>query len=99
MIKIIQGDSCVRTVTVTKGADLVEEVYFTSKALNISQKLPKISDNEYLISIAPEVTINFKPMLTTFDITVILKDNQVDTNVYNEEIRVLKKGNRINGKN
>lgn len=96
-LKIIQGDTANITFTIEKGADLIEELYFSSKGLGISQKLTKINDTQYLASFDTDITCNCKNGYTTYDITAILKDNQVSTLVYSGELRVLKKENAING--
>lgn len=97
MFKIIQGDTESLSVTVTEGAELIEELWFSSSDLNIVQKLSKISDTQYLLVLEPATTCNCKVCITTYDITAILKDNQVSTAVYNGEISVYKKENAING--
>ena len=97
MLKIIQGDTLNLTITVEAGAELIEELWFSSKYLNISKQLTKINDTQYLATFDAEFTCDCKTCLTTYDITAILKDNQVSTLVYQEELQVLKKENAING--
>lgn len=97
MLTIIQGDTHNATVTVEVGADLIEDLYFTSKYLGISQQLTKINDTQWLITFEADFTCDCKVCITSFDITAILKDGQVNTKIHNGEIRVLKKENKING--
>lgn len=95
MIKIIQGNTKKILVKVTKGTDLIEKVYFSSKYLNIVEECQKIEEGKYLISFDSDTTANWKPGKATFDITVTLKENQVATPIYNDVIVVLKKENSI----
>lgn len=97
MLKIIQGDSERITVTVEAGADLIEELWFTSKYLGISQKLQQINDTQWLAIFDPDFTCNCKVCHTSFDITAKIKDNQVNTLLYEDKICILKKENTIDG--
>ena len=97
MLTIIQGDTHNSTVTVEVGAELIEDLYFTSKYLGISQQLTKINDTQWLITFETDFTCDCKVCKATFDITAILKDGQVNTKIHNGEIQVLKKENKING--
>lgn len=97
MIKIIQGDTHSSTVTVESGADLIEELWFTSKYLGISQKLTQVNDTQWLITFDPDFTCSCKVCHTSFDITAKLKDSQVNTLVYEGKLCVLKKENTIDG--
>lgn len=97
MLEIIQGDTHSVTVTAESGADLIEELYFTSKYLGISQRLAKINDTQWLITFDADFTCDCKVCLTSYDITAKLKDNQVNTVVYEDKIRILKKENTIDG--
>lgn len=97
MLTIIQGDTHNSTVTAESGADLIEELWFTSKYLGISQRLTKINDTQWLITFDTDFTCDCKVCHTSFDITAILKDNQVNTLVYEGKLCVLKKENKIDG--
>lgn len=97
MIEIIQGDTLNITITVEQGAELINELWFSCKALEISEKCTKIDDTHYMIDFGSELTNNCNERYLFFDITAMLKDNQVNTLIYNQEIRILKKENAING--
>lgn len=98
MIQLVQGDTLNLTITVEAGAELIEELWLTSRALNISEKLTQVDDTHWLAVLNPSFTCNCKGGYTTYDVTAILKDNQVSTLVFNGEIKVLEKENAINGK-
>lgn len=97
MLKIIQGDTHNSTVTAESGADLIEELWFTSKYLGISQKLTQINDTQWLFHLEADFTCDCKVCHTSFDITAKLKGNQVNTLVYEDKLCVLKKENTIDG--
>lgn len=97
MIKLIQGDTLNLIITVEKGADLIEELYFSCERLKLSKVLTKIDDTNYMVNFDTEFTCNCPICTTTFDITAKLKDNQIVTVIYNDPIRVLKKENVIDG--
>ena len=97
MINFIQGDTLNLIITVEKGAEQIEELYFSCDRLNLSKVLTKIDDTHYMVNFDPEFTCNCPICKTTFDITAKLKDNQIVTVVYNDPIKVLKKENAIDG--
>lgn len=97
MLKIIQGDSVNLIVTVEAGADLIDELWITSKYLGISQQLNKLNDTQWMATFDTAFTCDCKVCHTSYDLTAILKDNQVSTVVYEDKICVLKKENTING--
>lgn len=97
MLKVIRGDTLNLTITVEKGAELIEELWFSSGYLNIVKQCTKINDNQYVVNLDSELTCDCKLCNTTYDITAKLKDNQINTIVYNDEIRVYKKDNAIDG--
>lgn len=97
MIKVIQGDTLNLTISVEGDNKLIEELYFSCKKLDIVNKLTKVNDTQYIITFSSEITQKWMEGNAFYDITAKLKDNQISTVVYYDEMRILKKENTING--
>ncbi len=97
MMNIVQGDSFNLTITVESGSELIEELWFSCKKLDLCKQCTKVDDTTYIITLNTQETCNCTDYYTTYDITAKLKDNQINTVIYNGQLRVLKKENVING--
>ena len=98
LIEIIQGDSLELEIEVESGIDLIDKVFFSSGSLNLVKEAIKVVENgttQFFIRLSHEETKNLRCCHTTYDITVILFDDQVKTTIYKGELDVLKKDNKI----
>lgn len=94
-IKIIQGDSYRREITVEGiSIDLIEGVYFSSAELGVCKKCFK-SDNMFILEFNGEETKNYKCVNTSYDLTIKLSGNNVKTICYNASLIILKKENMV----
>lgn len=94
-LKLIQGDSFNVTFTVIENSDLISDLIFSSRVLKLEKTLTKIDDNQWLFSLTPEETMELPSVCGTFDLTAILQENQVETLIYQGNIKVSKKINTI----
>lgn len=98
-IQVIQGDTLDLKVSVlpTDYIDLIGHVYFSCKELGIHQELTKtVRDGETYWLFRIEDTANLPVCYTSYDITVVLQDDSVQTSLYNGDFYVLRKRNTIN---
>lgn len=100
-IKIIQGDSYRREITI-EGImpELIEGVYFTSADLQICKKCEFVN-GIYILEFTPQETSDFKSIYSSYDITIKFTQNKVNTICYNASLIVLPKENKVGcyGKN
>ena len=94
-IKIIQGDSYRREITV-EGISLedIEGVYFSCSALNICKLCP-LEKDVYVLLLEASETEKFSCSRVTYDLTIKFKGNIVQTMCYNASLIVFPKTNKV----
>lgn len=94
-ITIIQGDSYVKNVTLGGvSIDIVKDIWFSSKALNINKKL-SLNNGVFELKFTPEETSSLQVGNFDYDLTLRFVDENVDTISYQSLIRILEKNNRV----
>lgn len=95
-ITIIQGDTYEAQVSFTGIDDfsVFERIIFSCKDFGICKEIEFENElNCYVLKFTPEETKNMKSGSSTFDITVIYKDRNVQTPIYCNDILVKRKVN------
>lgn len=96
-IVIIQGDTSQTNVTI-EGVDheAIQEVYFSCGKLGLSKQLSYDSESGiYILLFTSEETSSFKPIVTNFDITLKLFNDEIITGLYQGRIIVSDKNNPV----
>lgn len=95
MLRAIQGDMFELEIKICGiDANLIENVWFSSKRLDITKSISNIGDN-YFLRIESIITKKFQVGFADYDITVQLKDGQYLTVLHNECIEILQKQNEV----
>lgn len=96
-IQIIKGDTLTLNINVNNGIDLIEKMFFSSKALGIEKEIEYFGENVYQIVISSEETKRFNVPQATYDITVVKNNEHIQTCIYNGYIYIYEKENVVNG--
>lgn len=95
MLRAIQGDIFELEIKICGiDANLIENVWFSSKRLDITKSISNIGDN-YFLRIESIITKKFQVGFADYDITVQLKDGQYLTVLHKECIEILQKQNEV----
>lgn len=77
-IEMVQGSTLnIRRKFDDSELELISKVYFICKDLNICGEFEKLPSGEFVYTITDEVSENFKPIVTTYDMTVEYLDGTV----------------------
>lgn len=95
-LEIIKGDTLSLLVNVEIGIEVVDKIYFTSKALNLQKEAEYVGENVFKVVISSEETKLFNVNQATYDITVLKKDGTIKTELHNESIYIIEKENVVN---
>lgn len=94
-IKIIQGDSYRREITIENiSNELIEGVYFTCGDLDICRKLD-FYDGVYILSFTPQETEEIGKFNGNYDITIKFVGNVVNTIQFRSPINIIPKNNKV----
>lgn len=75
---------------------VIENVYMSCEKLNYQSTLTwNQIYNGYALSIPANTTANFEQMVTNYDLTVYFLNGCIQTEVYESQIRVLLKRNKV----
>lgn len=95
-IEIIQGDSYQLNITLEGvEVDTIQNIYFSSQALEISKELIK-KTNSFALNFSPEETNKFKKGYYDYDLTIKFMDDNIKTIIYRSNISILPKTNGVN---
>lgn len=95
-LEIIKGDTLSLLVNVEIGIEVIDKIYFSSKALNLQKEAEYVGENVYRVIISSEETKIFNVNQATYDITVLKKDGTVKTELHNGHIYIVDKENVVN---
>lgn len=95
-IEIIKGDTLTLNINVNSGIEFIEKMFFSSKTLGIQKEAEYFGENVYQIVISSEETKLFNVSQTTYDITVVKKNDTISTCIYNGYIFIREKENMLN---
>ena len=97
-LEIIQGDTFVKTITIggiTDSSKIIKNIYFSCAELNISRKLNNPETNVYELLIHSEETNEMKEFYGTYDLTIEFVDEKINTFIYNSQIVIKPKKNKV----
>lgn len=100
-IGIVQGDSYRNAYTFYDKdgeiitADHIGAVYWNCARLEYQQELEyNVEDSSWIFYLSSTETADFAYCKTTYDLTLYFTDEQVETEIYSSELRVLEKKNK-----
>lgn len=99
-ISIIQGDTRPYKIKFDRGLDdLIDHIFFTSKDLNIEEKMEYLEDEKCWQYYFDSATTSIDPSdYYSFDITVIFKDGDVLSSTKNP-LKIIRKENPVESDN
>jgi hypothetical protein len=95
-LEIIKGDTLTLNINVKNGLDLINKMFFSSKVLGIQKEVEYFGENVYQVVISAEETKKFNVSQASYDITVVKKNEHIQTVIYNGYIYIQEKENMLN---
>lgn len=95
-LEIIKGDTLTLNINVENGLDLINKMFFSSKVLGIQKEVEYFGENVYQVVISAEETKKFNVSQASYDITVVKKNEHIQTVIYNGYIYIQEKENMLN---
>lgn len=95
-LEIIKGDTLTLNINVENGLDLIDKMFFSSKVLGIQKEVEYFGENVYQVVISAEETKKFNVSQASYDITVVKKNEHIQTVIYNGYIYIQEKENMLN---
>ena len=97
ILSIVQGDVFDLNISFESDDEIldIEKVIFSCKDQNVVVEFQELEDYNYYLEIPGEVTKNFIPRVSSFDINIVFIDGETLTMAYQNRLQVLRKFNKV----